>query len=78
MDQDRTITAHFVEADGVDLTLQATGNGTTNPEPGVYGYINGVQAGFSAQLLEGGDALTTGPEILKPGNHLKTCDHGKR
>ena len=56
MDQDRTITAHFVEADW-DLTLQATGNGTTNPEPGVYGYINGVQAGFSAQLLEGGDAF---------------------
>ncbi len=56
MDQDRTITAHFNEAD-YSLTLQATGNGTTNPSPGVYGYVSGAQANFGIQLIEGGDAF---------------------
>ncbi|HPO12100.1 MAG TPA: PASTA domain-containing protein [Candidatus Hydrogenedentes bacterium] len=56
MDQDRTITAHFVQADW-ELTLQATGNGTTNPEPGVYGYVNGAEAHFSIQRIPGGDAF---------------------
>ncbi len=57
MDQDRTLNAHFVEADW-NLTLQASGNGTTNPVPGVYGYVNDAQPYISMQLLPGGNAFT--------------------
>jgi len=56
MDRDRTITAHFVEADW-NLTLVASGNGTTNPAPGIYGYVNGADASFGYALLDGGDAF---------------------
>jgi len=56
MDQDRTITANFIAADW-DLTLGVTGNGTTSPAPGTYGYLNGTNANLSAQLISGGDAF---------------------
>ncbi len=57
MDQDRTLTAVFVTANW-NLTLQANGNGTTNPVPGVYGYVNGAYANFNYQLLSGGGAFS--------------------
>ncbi len=57
MDQDRTITAHFVEP-AWTLNLQVTGNGTTSPPPGVYGYAEGGNAGFGYVLLDGGDAFS--------------------
>ncbi|HPO17454.1 MAG TPA: hypothetical protein PLI09_28735, partial [Candidatus Hydrogenedentes bacterium] len=71
MDQDRTITAHFLEADW-NLNLQVSGNGMTSPEPGAYGYLDGTWANFSAILVSGGDAFdhwsgdidTSAPENL--------------
>jgi len=57
MDQNRTITAHFAAADWT-LTLATSGNGTTNPAPGGYGYVNNVWVNFNAELLDGGDAFS--------------------
>ncbi len=57
MDQDRTIMAHFVAVD-YTLTLVASGNGTTNPVPGIYGYVTGTWVNFNAVLLPGGDAFS--------------------
>ncbi|HNT88732.1 MAG TPA: leucine-rich repeat domain-containing protein, partial [Candidatus Hydrogenedentes bacterium] len=56
MNQDRSITANFEPADW-NLTIQVSGNGATWPNPGTYGYVNGIQAGVSANLVDGGDAF---------------------
>ncbi len=71
MDQDRTLTAHFAPADW-NLTLVVTGNGTTNPAPGVYGYVNGAQANFSAQRFSGGDAFGGWTGDINPGSGQNT------
>jgi len=56
MDQDRTMTAIFAPADW-QLTILKTGNGSTNPAPGIHGYLNGTDAPINAVLLSGGDAF---------------------
>ncbi len=71
MDQDRTLTAHFAPADW-NLTLAVTGNGSTNPTPGVYGYVNGAQANFSAQLISGGDAFSGWTGDINSGSEQNT------
>jgi len=67
MDRDRTLTAVFVAATW-NLTLQANGNGTTDPIPGVYGYANGVQASFGYQLVSGGEAFNGWTGDINPGS----------
>ncbi|HPO13461.1 MAG TPA: PASTA domain-containing protein [Candidatus Hydrogenedentes bacterium] len=66
MDQDRTITAHFVTADWT-LTLETSGNGTTNPTPGAYGFVEGAQVPVNALLVNGGDAFSHWTGDLMPG-----------
>ncbi len=66
MDQDRSVNAVFVTGDWV-LTVQATGNGTTDPAPGVYGYADGAEICISARLVSGGDAFSQWTGDLAPG-----------
>ncbi|HNT88021.1 MAG TPA: hypothetical protein PKL84_09160, partial [Candidatus Hydrogenedentes bacterium] len=67
MDQDRSITALFEPADW-DLTIQLSGNGATFPNPGTYGYVDGIQADVNANLLDGGDAFDHWTGDLPPAN----------
>ncbi|HPO13160.1 MAG TPA: PASTA domain-containing protein [Candidatus Hydrogenedentes bacterium] len=71
MDQDRTVTAHFLAADW-SLTLQKTGNGNINPAPGAYGYIDGAQANFNIQLISGGDAFDQWTGDINSGTETDT------
>jgi len=41
MDEDKTITANFVELDKFNLTIEIEGNGSTIPEEGNYTYYDG-------------------------------------
>ncbi len=52
MDQDRAITANFVQADW-QLTVQVVGTGDTTPTPGTYGYLNGAVVDLGVILDEG-------------------------
>ncbi len=54
MDQNRTLTANFVEADFY-LYLQVIGNGTTDPAPELYWHRNGDA--FTVTATPGGDFL---------------------
>ncbi|HPO14683.1 MAG TPA: PASTA domain-containing protein [Candidatus Hydrogenedentes bacterium] len=65
MDQDRNITAYFVTADWI-LTVQASGNGTTEPSPGMYGFLEGDSACVTMRLLAGGDAFSQWSGDLDP------------
>ncbi|HPO15005.1 MAG TPA: PASTA domain-containing protein [Candidatus Hydrogenedentes bacterium] len=56
MDQNRTITVHYVPADWT-LTIGFTGDGDTWPAPGSYGFINGSYQRILPILHEGGDAF---------------------
>ncbi len=57
MDQDRSITAVFTTADWT-LTINTSGNGSTYPYPGVYGFLDGVQTCVSKGLVAGGGAFS--------------------
>ncbi len=48
MNGDKTITATFVTPPDVTLNMTVEGPGTTSPEPGVHGYINGRTANLRA------------------------------
>ncbi len=56
MDQDRTVTAYFVPADWT-MTIQLSGNGTTSPPQGAYGFVDGFLAEAIAYPKPGGDAF---------------------
>ncbi len=66
MDQDRTITAHFVAADW-NLKMDVDGFGVANPFPGKHGYRNGALANCTARLISGGDAFDEWIGDLMPG-----------
>lgn len=56
MTDHRTITAHYMPAD-YTLTVDVLGNGSTSPDPGVYGFLAGNQVEIQAIRLGGGDAF---------------------
>ncbi len=66
MDQDRSITAVFAAADWI-LTIVADGNGTTRPEPGVYGFMEGAETCVESVVLAGGDAFSQWTGDLESG-----------
>jgi len=78
MDQARTVTANFRKP---ELTISITGEGTTNPVPGVYPYDNGAFAAVTATPADGwffvgwqGDAEGAGElNILMDGDKAVTA-----
>ncbi len=56
MDRDRSITAVFTTADWT-LTINTSGNGSTYPYPGIYGFLDGVQTCMEVRLQDGGGAF---------------------
>jgi len=56
MNQDRTVVATYVAADW-SLTLAYTGNGSTWPEPGTYGFLDGAPVEVVANIASGNDAF---------------------
>lgn len=57
MDQDRTVTAHFLPAERW-LTVSRTGIGGTYPEPGVYSLVDGTSFEVVANVVSGGHAFS--------------------
>jgi RHS repeat-associated protein len=53
MDADKTVTAVFIGVNERVLTIEADGNGTTEPEPGAYGHADDAEVTVLAISYEG-------------------------
>lgn len=53
IDDDKEITARFVEIPAYTLTIEVSGNGTTEPAPGAYQYLEGTEVNITATPADG-------------------------
>jgi len=53
IDDDKEITARFVEIPVYTLTIEVNGNGTTEPTPGAYQYLEGTEVSITAIPADG-------------------------
>ena len=53
IDDDKEITARFVEIPAYTLTIEVSGNGTTEPAPGAHQYLEGTEVNITATPADG-------------------------